>query len=108
MYPSYMNKPTFMTNTANTGFGASTSSFGQPSANTSMFSSMQPSNIFQTPSTSSFNAGPSTQSSFVNNLVVGFVCWQFVICQRKRIQTSKGAFAQSAGDLPIDSTNKPS
>ncbi|XP_063929550.1 nuclear pore complex protein Nup98-Nup96-like isoform X2 [Zophobas morio] len=68
MYPSYMNKPTFMTNTANTGFGASTSSFGQPSANTSMFSSMQPSNIFQTPSTSSFNAGPSTQSSFGTNL----------------------------------------
>ncbi|RZC40264.1 nuclear pore complex protein Nup98-Nup96, partial [Asbolus verrucosus] len=65
MYPNYINKPSFMTNTPNTSFGASTSSFGQPAANTPMFPSMQPSNIFQTPSTSSFNAGPSSQTSFV-------------------------------------------
>jgi nuclear pore complex protein Nup98-Nup96 len=57
-----------MTNPSNSSFGASTSSFGQPATNTSMFSSMQPSNIFQTPNTSSFSTGPSTQSSFGSNL----------------------------------------
>ncbi|XP_044256345.1 nuclear pore complex protein Nup98-Nup96 isoform X2 [Tribolium madens] len=68
MYPNFMNKPTFMNNPSSSTFGASTSTFGQPAPNTSMFSSMQPSNIFQSPSTSSFTSGTPSQTSFGTNL----------------------------------------
>ncbi|KYB29624.1 hypothetical protein TcasGA2_TC013629 [Tribolium castaneum] len=54
-----------MNNPPNSTFGASTSTFGQPAPNTSMFSSMQPSNIFQSASTSSFASAPTSQTSFV-------------------------------------------